>query len=139
MQENKELLFKDGFRKTAPRQMILEVLEYAKKPLSVEEVCTLVNKKIPCDQATVYRNLKMMVEKEILTERYFCHGHAHYEIAGEPQSYVICKYCEHIEEIKDEANEPAAKKIFKKTKDFAYFEGFSFEIYGVCTSCAKRK
>jgi Fe2+ or Zn2+ uptake regulation protein len=139
MQENKDLLFKDGFRKTAPRQMILETLEYAKKPLSVEEVFVQVNKKIPCDQATVYRNLKSMVAKELVTERYFCHGHAHYEIAGENNSYIICKYCENIEELPSMDNETIAKKLFKKTKSFAYYEGFSFEIYGVCSVCAKKR
>lgn len=139
MMENKDLLFKDGFRKTAPRQCILEVLEYAKKPLSVEEVHVAVNKKIPCDQATVYRNLKSMVEKELVFEKYFCHGHAHYEIAGEPTSYIVCKYCESIAEIPDPGSEVMAKKLFKKTKGFAYFEGYSFEVYGVCNVCARSK
>jgi Fe2+ or Zn2+ uptake regulation protein len=99
----------------------------------------MVNKKIPCDQATVYRNLKSMVEKELVQERYFCHGHAHYELATDPHSYVICKYCEHIEEVRDNDSEGAAKKVFKKTKGFAYYEGYSFEIYAVCTACAKKK
>jgi Fe2+ or Zn2+ uptake regulation protein len=139
MQENKDLLFKDGFRKTGPRQFILEVLEYAKKPLSVEEVFITVNKKIPCDQATVYRNLKAMVEKEIVSEKYFCHGHAHYEIAGEPSSYIVCKYCETIAGLPDPGSEIIAKKLFKKTKGFAYYDGYSFEVYGVCNSCARSK
>ena len=138
MQENKDLLFTDGFRKTGPRNIILEVLEYADKPLSVDEVHKEVNKKSYCDQATVYRNLKSMVQKDIVLEKYFCHGHAHYELASDPHSHIVCKYCEHIEELPDFGGEAMAKKLFKKAKKFKEMTGFSFEIYGVCNSC-KRK
>ena len=138
MQENKDLLFTDGFRKTGPRNIILEVLEYADKPLSVEEVHKKVNEKAYCDQATVYRNLKAMVQKELVLEKYFCHGHAHYELASDPHSYIVCKYCEHIEELPDFGGEAMAKKLFKKAKKFKEMTGFSFEIYGICNSC-KRK
>jgi Fe2+ or Zn2+ uptake regulation protein len=139
MQENKDLLFKDGFRKTAPRQVILEILEFAKKPLSVDAVYKEVNKKIPCDQATVYRNLKAMVEKEMVYEKYFCHGHAHYELATGPHGHMVCKFCETIEEFADGGAEMIAKKLFQKTKQFAVYEGYSFEIYGICASCAKKR
>lgn len=135
MQENKDILFTDGFRRTGPRSIILEVLEYATKPLSVEEVHNEVNKKSYCDQATVYRNLKSMVQKDIVLEKYFCHGHAHYELASDPHSHIVCKYCEHIEELPDFGGEAMAKKLFKKAKKFKAMTGFSFEIYGVCSSC----
>lgn len=139
MQENKDLLFVDGFRKTGPRNIILEVLEYASKPLSVEEVHKEVNKKSYCDQATVYRNLKAMVSKDIVLEKYFCHGHAHYELASDPHSHVVCKYCEHIEELPDFGGEAMSKKLFKKAKKFKEITGFSFEIYGICNTCKTKK
>lgn len=137
MQENKDLLFADGFRKTGPRNIILEVLEYADKPLSVDAVHREVNKKSSCDQATVYRNLKSMVLKDIVLEKYFCHGHAHYELASDPHSHIVCKYCEHIEELPDFGGEVMSKKLFKKAKKFKSMTGFSFEIYGICNSCRK--
>lgn len=139
MQENKDLLFADGFRKTGPRNIILEVLEYAEKPLSVEEVWKQVNQKSYCDQATVYRNLKAMVTKELVLEKYFCHGHAHYELASDPHSHVVCKYCEHIEELPDFGAEKIANKLFKKSLGFKELTGFSFEIYGICKTCKKTR
>jgi Fur family peroxide stress response transcriptional regulator len=139
MSVNKDIVFKDGFRKTGSRQIIMEVLEFATKPLSMLEITEMVNKKIPCDQATVYRNLKVLVDKEILSEKYFCHGHAHYEIMSAPHSHIVCKYCEEIEEIEDNSEgEQLAKKVFRKTKKFAYLEEFSMEIYGVCLNCVKK-
>jgi len=113
----------------------LEVLEFADKPLSVEEVHGEVNKKAYCDQATVYRNLKTLVKMEIVLEKYFCHGHAHYELASDPHSHMVCKYCETIEELPDFGAESLAGKLFKKTNKFKSMTGFSFEIYGICKSC----
>ena len=133
--QNRELIFADGFRKTGPRQIVLEVLEFANKPLSVEEIHIEVNKKAYCDQATVYRNLKTLVKMEIVLEKYFCHGHAHYELASDPHSHMVCKYCETIEELPDFGAEKIADKLFKKTKQFKAMTGFSFEIYGVCKTC----
>ncbi len=134
-EQNRDLLFADGFRKTGPRNIILEILEFADKPLSVDEIYVQVNKKSYCDQATVYRNLKSMVIKEIVLEKYFCHGHAHYELASDPHSHVVCKYCEHIEELPDFGAEKIASKLFKKAEGFKMMTGFSFEIYGVCKNC----
>jgi Fe2+ or Zn2+ uptake regulation protein len=139
MLANKDLVFKDGFRKTGPRQFIMEVLEFATQPLTVSEITERVNKKIPCDAATVFRNVKSLVEKAILSEKYFCHGHAHYEILTHPHSHIVCKYCEEIEEVEDNSEaEQLAKKIFRKTKKFAILEEFSMEVYGVCLSCVKK-
>ena len=114
-QQNRDLIFSEGFRKTGPRQVILETLEFADKPLSVEEIHVAVNKKAYCDQATVYRNLKSLVQKEIVLEKYFCHGHAHYELASDPHSHMVCKYCETIEALPDFGAEKIADKLFKKT------------------------
>lgn len=136
--ENRKLLFADGFRKTGPRNIILEVLEFANKPLSVEAIHAEVNKKAYCDQATVYRNLKSMVSKDIVLEKYFCHGHAHYELASDPHSHMVCKYCEYIEELPDFGAEKIASKLFKKTNGFKEMSGFSFEVYGICKNCKKK-
>ena len=138
-EENRELLFTDGFRKTGPRNIILEVLEFSDKPLSVEAIHLEVNKKAYCDQATVYRNLKSMVQKDIVLEKYFCHGHAHYELASDPHSHIVCKYCEYIEELPDFGAEKIASKLFKKAKNFKSMSGFSFEIYGICKNCKAPK
>jgi Fe2+ or Zn2+ uptake regulation protein len=137
-QQNRDLLFAEGFRKTGPRNIILGVLEFATKPLSVDAIHIEVNKKASCDQATVYRNLKSMVQKDIVLEKYFCHGHAHYELASDPHSHIVCRHCEHIEELPDFGGEEMAKKLFKKAKKFKEMSGFSFEIYGICNNC-KRK
>jgi Fe2+ or Zn2+ uptake regulation protein len=102
------------------------------------EITDRVNKKAPCDQATVYRNLKLLVEKEVVSEKYFCHGHAHYEINTGPHSHIICKYCEEIEELLDDNMKEDVKRVFKKTKKFAKWEDYSFEIYGVCLNCIKK-
>jgi Fe2+ or Zn2+ uptake regulation protein len=138
MSANKDIVFKDGFRKTGARQVIMEVLEFADQPLTVLEITERVNKKIPCDNATVFRNVKSLVDKEILSEKYFCHGHAHYEINTGPHSHIVCKYCEAIEELSDDNMIDEVKRIFRKTKKFAKWEDFSFEIYGVCLNCIKK-
>ena len=137
MQENKDLLYTGGYRVTNARNIILEVLEFANKPLTVQDIHKESKKKITCDMATIYRNLNAMTEKSIVLEKYLCHKHAHYELASDPHSYIVCKYCEHIEELPDFGGEEMSKKLFKKAKKFKAMTGFSFEIYGICNGCKK--
>ena len=120
-------------RKTSQRAALENVFDKEDRPLCVEEilktgremVCTL-------NQATVYRNLKAMVEKGALIQISHPVLGTLYERTGkEHHHHFHCRICDRVFEL------PGCGLDSKKAAPRGYItEGHEIFLSGICPSCA---
>lgn len=89
---------KGGFRRTAPRQAVLEVVREADGFLAADEVYRRVYERLEgIGIATVYRTLKLLTELGVLSRIVSDEGKALYRIADEEAALhrvvLICRRC----------------------------------------------
>lgn len=127
---------KYGLRRTAQRDLILEVFLKTKEHLSSEDLYDLVKREDPSvGQTTVYRTLKLLTEAGLAREVRFGDGRTHYEhhLNREHHDHMICTECGKViefdsGELKAMHNEIAAKHNFIITQH-------AMRLLGVCEDC----
>jgi Fur family ferric uptake transcriptional regulator len=130
-----------GFKKTAQRELILEVFLRTEGHLSAEDLYNIVKAEDPTvGFTTVYRTLKLLVECGLAREERLGDGHMRYEHLYNHQhhDHLICTECGRLiefysEVIETKQDEIAAQYDFQPTRH-------SLRIWGICSDCqAKRK
>jgi Fur family ferric uptake transcriptional regulator len=145
MTEEQEVLLqhiqKQGLKRTAQRDLILDVFLRTEEHLSSEGLYRLVQKEDPTiGHTTVYRTLKLLTEAGLAREVRFGDGRAHYEHNYKQQhhDHMICSECGKIIEFYSAELEAiqdamAAKHKFEVTQHL-------LRIIGICADCrAARK
>ena len=133
----RQALRKSGHKATRSRLAILEVFHGTKKPLSAQNVIDLLSRNV--DQATVYRTLKSLKEKGVITQIDLRHNHAHYELADiADHHHLICISCGKIENVEHQNVEAMERTILQNAKHFAEIRQHTLEFYGICKACAKK-
>ena len=121
-------------RKTSQRAALENVFKREDRPLGVEEILKLGRELVgSLNQATVYRNLKHMVETGHLRQISHPVLGTLYEKSGKGHHHHFhCRVCDRVFELPGCAlnNETAALKEFI-TEDHEIF------LFGVCPSCAE--
>jgi Fe2+ or Zn2+ uptake regulation protein len=135
-------------KKTGSRELILDILEKAKGPISVEEVFDLLKKtalkqkdklKTP-DLVTIYRTLETFKLSGIVREVVFKDRTTRYEVVdvdGNHCHHAVCNICGVTEHIDDPAIEKALQTLTKKLKKVTVINDHVLEFFGVCKTCAK--
>jgi Fur family ferric uptake transcriptional regulator len=127
-----------GLKRTAQRDLILEVFLRTEQHLSSEDLYRLVQKEDPSiGQTTVYRTLKLLTEAGLAREVRFGDGRTHYEHNYKHQhhDHMICLECGEIIEFYSEKLEAIQDAIADK-------HGFEVKqhllrILGVCAKCRR--
>jgi len=135
-----EAVLKDkGYKLTGQRRLIIEVFNESHGHYTAQEVFDLVREKSKSiNFSTIYRNLELLSDLEIIDKLQLESGISHYELCGlEHHHHVICKKCGDMQEIDvcpfAGLEEEQLKAIgFKAT-------GHKFEIYGYCSKCSLSK
>ena len=142
MTEEQEVLLKHiqkrGLKRTAQRDLILEVFLRTEEHLSSEDLYRLVQTEDPAiGHTTVYRTLKLLADAGLAREVRFGDGRTHYEHNYKHQhhDHMICMECgtsiefynAEIEALQDEASEQAGFKVLDH----------KLQIYGLCKDCRK--
>ncbi len=137
-----------GYRITAGREAILDVLMSADQHLSAEDV---YNKVHPTNAAvgltTVYRTLEILVNMGLVFKFDFGDGRARYELVeGSKKSHhhhhLVCTKCMRIIDYTEFINDEI--ELLKKTeKGLAQKYGFDItnhliQFYGICSECQRR-
>jgi Fur family ferric uptake transcriptional regulator len=119
-------------RKTNQRNAIQDVFRKTDRPLSIHEIleagrCSVAT----LNQATVYRNLKILVEKGWLKKVNTPEIGVLYERSGKGHHHHFqCRSCDRLYEISGCAfNEESA------TPPGFITEGHEVYLYGICSSC----
>src|SRR2546429_8543375 len=90
---------KAGLKRTAQRDLILDVFLRTERHLSSEDLYRLVQQEDPSiGQTTVYRTLKLLTEAGLAREGRFGDGRTHYEHNYKHQhhDHMICSECGRI-------------------------------------------
>jgi Fur family ferric uptake transcriptional regulator len=124
-------------RKTQQRKAIELVFMNAERPLSIDDVVSQGREFAPSiNQATVYRNLKLLIEDGWLTKIQMPKAGPFYERSGrEHHHHFLCRLCNKAFELMGCLLQPKASLAPK---------GFNVEkhdviLYGTCDSCTDEK
>lgn len=144
MTEEQEVLLKHiqkrGLKRTAQRDLILEVFLHTEEHLSSEDLYRLVQNEDPTiGHTTVYRTLKLLADAGLAREVRFGDGRTHYEHNYKHQhhDHMICAECGKIIEFYSAELEAiqdamAAQHKFEVTQHL-------LRIIGVCAECRRAK
>ncbi|MCS6873282.1 MAG: Fur family transcriptional regulator [Acidobacteriota bacterium] len=130
---------KKGLRRTAQRDLILEIFLRTEDHLSSEDLYWLVQKEDPSiGYTTVYRTLKLLTEAGLAREVRFGDGKTYYEHHYKHQhhDHMICTECGRViefysPEIEALQDEMAAKYNFKPIYH-------NLRILGLCAECQEK-
>lgn len=138
-----EIQYRQAFRKlgqkvTPARLAILEVLEHANKPFSVEEIKSVLAD-VKVDLATVYRNLELFKANGWVFSVNLDSQISYYELARRGHHHhLICEVCGQVAEMVDCGVKAISKHFFRKM-GFAKITRHSLEYFGLCQKCSIKK
>jgi len=144
MTEEQEVLLKHiqkrGLKRTAQRDLILDVFLRTEEHLSSEDLYRLVQAEDPTvGHTTVYRTLKLLTDAGLAREVRFGDGRTHYEHNYKHQhhDHMICTECGKIiefysAELEALQDQMAAKHKFEVTQHL-------LRIIGVCAECRRAR
>lgn len=119
-------------RNTRQRSAIRRVFEETGRPLSPQEVLDLAQRKVKgLGIATVYRNIKALLEEDTLIAVQLPGGAVLYEVAGKAHHHHFqCDQCHRVFEL--DGCIPAIRKLAKPKFVVNRHE---LTLYGVCPEC----
>ncbi len=124
-----------GYRLTAARRVILDVLLESGGHLTADELTGLVRQRSTAvGRMTVYRTLDLLCDLGLLRPVYQGTGAAHYILMhGGRHHHLICTGCGRIFEF-DECDLDDAPDRIAQRFDFEV-RGHLLELYGTCADC----
>ena len=135
-----EHIQKKGLKRTAQRDLILDVFLRTEEHLSSEDLYRLVHKEdSSVGQTTVYRTLKLLAEAGLAREVRFGDGLTHYEHNYKHQhhDHMICSNCGRIIEFYSAELEAIQDAMAAKHK--FEVEQHLLRIIGICADCRRAK
>ena len=121
-------------RKTRQRQAIRRIFEEIDRPLSPQEVLPAAQSYAPgLGIATVYRNVKALVEEGWLESVSLPGEPPRYEVAGKRHHHHFrCRTCERVFEING-----CYTNLLQLTPRGFRLEGHEVVLYGICVACVE--
>jgi Fur family ferric uptake transcriptional regulator len=131
---------KQGLKRTAQRDLILDVFLRSEGHMSGEDLYRLVHEQDPTvGQTTVYRTLRLLTDAGLAREVRFGDGRAHYEHNYKHQhhDHMICSECGKIiefysPELEALQDQMAAKHKFVLTSHL-------LRMIGICAECRRQE
>jgi Fe2+ or Zn2+ uptake regulation protein len=127
-----------GHPQTRQRQMLLEILRGANRHVDAKELFRLASvKDSTISPATVYRNLKLFKELELIKEKRVGRSCRYFEVKGSPDhQHLVCAKCGKVVDfdcpLSDMVQKVKSEKGFIVTKAEVYLEGR-------CAECNKEE
>jgi Fur family ferric uptake transcriptional regulator len=124
-----------GYRLTAARQVILEVLVASGGHMSADDLAEKVRQQAPgVGRMTVYRTLDLLNELGFIRPVYQGTGAAHYILLEEGHHHhLICSTCDRVIEF-DECVLEEVERLVGGRFNFQV-QGHLLEFYGRCQQC----
>lgn len=142
IQDLRGKLYEHGYKLTPQRKEILQVfVENPENHLSAEEVHEILKTKdFDFGLATVYRNVELLNQLNILAKIEFGDGRTRYELSSaDPKTHnhhhLICLKCKKVIEFEEDLLDDLEKDISKKSN----FKIVNHEVkfFGYCRECQK--
>jgi Fur family ferric uptake transcriptional regulator len=134
-------------RVTAPREIVMDILQNTKEHLSASDIYIAANSVNPAiGLTTIYRTLDMLEQMNIVQKFDFGDGRARYELINNPVAkahhhHMICMKCrkviDYTEFVKDEIEFiEKTQAILSKKYNFNITD-HNISFYGFCEKCNK--
>ncbi len=124
-----------GFRITTFRKALAAVFTKHSHPLTVEEIQELLT--VSVNKTTVYRELELLVEQELIKEVFLPDQLKRFERAAQKHHHhIVCVECNTVEDVAVNQGVCSQAKRIAKKSGFTNVD-HSLEFFGVCPSCAK--
>ena len=131
-----EILNKKGLKATPQRLLILNII-YKAGHIDIEHIYKEVNVIISSISiATIYKNLKILVDAGIVKEVNISSFKTMYELNIQPHIHSICKTCKRIEDINIE--DELVKNFLFEILD-QHIEAYELNVYTKCSKCKNHK
>ncbi len=135
-----EHIQKSGLRRTAQRDLIMEIFLRTEEHLTSEDLYWLVQKDdSTVGHTTVYRTLKLLTEAGLAREVRFGDNKTYYEhhYNHDHHDHMICTECGKVIEFFSQVIESMQDEMADKLGFHATHH--SLRMWGVCSSCQKKK
>ncbi len=133
------ILASQGYKITQPRQILLEILIQAERPLKPVEICE-IGKQKHLDRVSVYRVLDVFERVGLIHSvgelgYLFCSHLGHVDQVQDQHLFLICENCDSVEETKwpEKMQDNLLTHVFNEVK--FKFKG-SVQISGCCAKCS---
>jgi Fur family ferric uptake transcriptional regulator len=129
-----ERLKEAGYRLTAPRQAIIQVLETEGKHLNPAEVLEQGQVLYPAlSRATVYRTLELLTELGLIRPLYLGDIGQRFTMAEGGHHHLVCSSCGQVTEFQKCSVDTLEKSLGER---FHFqISGHLLEFYGLCEQC----
>ncbi len=135
--EIRALFHRHGLSATHQRQVIYEIAAAPPGHSSPEAIYARVRKKIPgISLATVYKNLRIFIDKGLLGQVSLHNGSLRVESNPEPHHHLVCVRCKSIVDLKEEELKPI--RFRRKLPHGFRAQRVSVDILGTCKACSAR-
>lgn len=127
----------EGFRMTPLRRTILAIVTENTKPFSLEDIRTsLKERATPFHLASLYRELDILTEADVLRPIYF-HDHVkRYEfVQRQHHHHIVCTECKSIEDIHLDCDFERQESTIAQKTHFSSLR-HSLEFFGLCKKCS---
>jgi Fur family ferric uptake transcriptional regulator len=119
-------------RNTEQRAALRQVLRGAARPLSAQEILHDTRKVVNLGIATVYRNLKALVDEHWLVEVDLPGEPTRYEMAGKAHHHHFhCRGCNRVFDVPE-----CASDLRRMTPTGFVLHSHAVVLYGTCQECA---
>jgi Fur family ferric uptake transcriptional regulator len=134
----RETLIGKGLKNTKTRALVLEILDHAQNPMTVDEIFLILKRNEPSiNLSTVYRTMDTLVKKAIVIKATLMDdSKSRYEYNRmEHKHHLVCISCNRMIPVTGCPIDEYASALCNKEG----FEpaGHRLEIYGVCSRCKK--
>ncbi len=130
-----ENLKSGGHKNTKVRLALVEILQNASTPLSIQDILIkLKAKKLKPNKTTIYREIEFLTNLGLVSGVDFGEGKKRYERTSSHHHHIICVSCKKISDVNlDQDLDLFNAKIVKQ----AGFKpvGHSLEFFGLCQNC----
>ncbi|MCX6739079.1 MAG: Fur family transcriptional regulator [Candidatus Parcubacteria bacterium] len=133
--DSKQILHSHGYKATPARLAILGVFSEGCNPMNAEQVYAKV-KKTGLDLVTVYRTLTLFEKSRLLRKVDLQKDSVYFELNTDHHHHIICMKCEKVSEFENADDSKLIKAALKQAKDFKSISHHSFDLFGLCNSCA---
>ena len=131
-----DLLKNKNLRITKQRRLILDYIDKKNEPVSGQEIYDDLQKEMAIDLSTVYRNLNILEENDLLLKTSDIDGISYYQInKDDHKHFITCSRCHKKFLIKSCPVHDLEKEVMAETGFI--INGHNFEFYGICPDCQK--
>lgn len=129
------LLQRARLKITPARLGILEVLNHARMPLSIQQIKTELETG-EADIVTIYRTVSALQKINAVTQTRLNTKECVYELAGDHHHHLVCTSCRRIEDVTLNDQFEKYQKIITQQSGFKIMD-HTLEFFGLCATCQK--